>query len=54
MVIAWDGASHVLLKVSGLLTTVKINGRSVKRQALASGDTLQIGKSQYRYEVKDS
>jgi len=54
VVIAWDGTSHVLLKVSGLLTTVKINGRSIKRQGLQSGDTLQIGKSQYRYEVQDS
>lgn len=52
--IAWDGKVHVLLKISGLLTTVKINGKSIKKQELKAGDTLQVGKSMFRYEIKDS
>jgi pSer/pThr/pTyr-binding forkhead associated (FHA) protein len=52
IVIAWDKLAHVLLKRSGLLVPVKVAGKSVKRHVLQDGDTFQVGKSTFRYELE--
>jgi pSer/pThr/pTyr-binding forkhead associated (FHA) protein len=52
IVIAWDRIAHVLLKRSGLLVPVKVAGKSVKRHLLKDGDTFQVGKSTFRYELE--
>ena len=50
--IAWDKLALVLLKRSGLLVPVKVAGKSVKRHVLQDGDTFQVGKSTFRYELE--
>jgi len=52
VVIAWDQTAHVLLKRSGLLVPVKVGGKSTKRHLLRDGDTIQVGKSTFRYEIE--
>jgi len=47
----WNGSAHELEKTGGLFFTVKVNGMEIDKRALAPGDQVLLGKSEFRYEV---
>ena len=51
VVVVWSGRTHRVIKKSGLLTTLKVNGVTVKEKSLEPADVIEIGKHRFRYEA---
>ena len=51
--ISWDGKRHILEK-QGWLTSVQVNGSSVKKHALKDKDKIKIGRSYFQYLLIDN
>ena len=50
--IEWNGDTYELSLISGLFFTISVNGKKVDdKRALAPGDVLKIGKSEFSYEI---
>jgi pSer/pThr/pTyr-binding forkhead associated (FHA) protein len=49
--LCWNGRSHVLKRNSW--RAVRVNGRSIRSCMLDNGDVINIGGSQYAYEVQE-
>jgi len=49
--VKWNGSAHEVEKLGGFFFSVKVNGTAVQTRALAPGDHVVIGKSEYTYEV---
>jgi pSer/pThr/pTyr-binding forkhead associated (FHA) protein len=50
--IAWDGKRHVLTR-KGWLSPVSVNGAAVDTHPLRAGDTVQVGRTRFRYEIDE-
>lgn len=48
--IKWNGSAHVIRK-TGFLAAVDVNGKTVKEAKLANGDQIRMGSSRFRYEA---
>ncbi len=48
--IKWNGTAHVIRK-TGFLAAVDVNGKTVKEAKLSPGDLIRMGSSRFRYEV---
>ena len=51
VVVVWSGRTHRIVKKTGLFTTVKVNGRTIKEKNLEPGDLIELGRNQFRYEA---
>jgi pSer/pThr/pTyr-binding forkhead associated (FHA) protein len=51
VVVVWSGRVHQVIKKSGLFTTLKVNGETVKEKSLEPGDVIELGKDRFRYET---
>jgi hypothetical protein len=50
--VSWNGKAHELQRLGGLFFTVTVNDAIVKgKLVLSPGDSLQLGKSQFIYQV---
>jgi pSer/pThr/pTyr-binding forkhead associated (FHA) protein len=50
--VRWTGTAHRIKKLTPW-GTLKVNGRTISERQLQEGDDLQIGRSKFRYVVRD-
>jgi pSer/pThr/pTyr-binding forkhead associated (FHA) protein len=51
VVVVWSGRTHQVIKKSGLFTTLKVNGTTLKEKSLEPGDVIELGKNRFCYET---
>jgi hypothetical protein len=49
----WQGPVHTTIEDLNSTNGVFVNGKRVSRQALKEGDRVTVGRTQFRYTVRD-